>query len=281
MAYLIISLENVNKSPYTDLKRKYRVIQFKKELHLLKSIHDLGEADIILIPVSTSILGKNKDITFEYLSQQKLSGFDIVWVYKSSRHKSLFNNYRYALRKFPQLNGELNHELLHSASQDDRSFVSLAESSGDESAVPPYKLHLNALEQIIKKLVDEKHEKKRDPLPSRRRSLSRAGARRSSLVMTEQKKMEPIPASPVPAKKGLMGDLIQASTSAIVSAMVSEAKDILQSPKAKKPEKVSIRHKSNCVEVVRGSQVLKSFPFTNKIGKKKASISAKRYLRSL
>jgi len=278
MKYLIISLENVNKSPYTDLKRKYRVIQFNKNLHLLKSIHDLGDADIILVPVSTSILGKNKDITFEYLSQQKLSGYDVVWVYKSSRHKSMFNNYRYALRKFPQLQGELSHEFLHRASEDDRSFVSMAESSDEESGVPAYKLHLDALEQIIKKLMDEKPQKKRESLPNRRRSLSRAGARRGSLVK-EAKKMEAIPASPVAVKKGIISDLVQASASVIVSAMADEARSAFQSPK--KTEKTSIRHKSTCIEVVQGSKILKSFPFSNKLSKKKASISAKRFLRSL
>jgi len=242
----------------------------------LKSIHDLGDADIILVPVSTSILGKNKDITFEYLSQQKLSGYDVVWVYKSSRHKSMFNNYRYALRKFPQLQGELSHEFLHRASEDDRSFVSMVESSDEESGVPAYKLHLDALESIIKKLMDEKPQK-RQTLPNRRRSLSRAGARRGSLV--KEAKMKPIPASPQAVKKGIISDLVQASASAIVEAMADEARSFLQSPK--KTEKTSIRHKSNSVEVVRGSEVLKSFPFTTKLGKKKASISAKRYLRSL
>jgi len=280
MKYLIISLENTKGKSYQELRARYSVIDFNKNLHLLKNINDIGKSDIVVVNAQTSILGK-KDIIWSYLGQQNLQGWDVVFVYKSSRHRNLYHGYRYCMRKLPSLNGEeLGHEFLHRASEDDRSFVSMAESSGDEST-PAYQLHLDALKNIIEKLQEKQPQKKREPLPSRRRSLSRAGARRGSLVMAE-KKMEPIPASPV-AKKGIISDLVQASASVIASAMVNEARSAFQSPKpeTKKVEKVSIRHKSNCVEVVRGSQVLKSFPFSNKLGKKKASISAKRFMRSL
>jgi hypothetical protein len=277
MKYLIISLENTKGKAYQELRARYSVIDFNKNLHLLKNINDIGKSDIVVVNAQTSILGK-KDIIWSYLGQQNLQGWDVVFIYKSSRHRNLYHNYRYALRKLPSLNGEeFGHEFLHRASEDDRSFVSMSESSDEESGVPVYKLHLDALEQIIKKLMDEKPQKKRESLPNRRRSLSRAGARRGSLI--KEAKMKPIPASPQAVKKGIISDLVQASASVIVSAMADEARSAFQSPK--KTEKTSIRHKSTCIEVVQGSKILKSFPFSNKLSKKKASISAKRFLRSL
>lgn len=103
---IIISLKKLNSTQKKNIRRYYSLLEFDKGLHITKEINQIGDADVLLFQLDLSLFFniKNNPL-YKYLQAQDLTKFKIVWVYDSTKYKSLFSGAKFNIRKLPMLVG--------------------------------------------------------------------------------------------------------------------------------------------------------------------------------
>lgn len=251
--YLLISLSNLNLAEY---KTRYSIIRWDKRLHMLKNLSQIGTADIIFINLKHSVI-RRKNIILNYLNQQDLSDFVVIYIYGRTRYKSIFNHYNHCYHQLPKLNGQSLDAVLNPRQPRSRAnsiSVSLNETHSDVETDDETQEddHKNALHHILclKRIYGDMEME----LESLRKQLGSRESKESKVKEPEKK-----------------SDILRLDN-------VKEPLEIKEEP----PKlQASLRFNANAVMVFDGYEVVKTFPFRNAIERRRMSRQAKRFLQQL
>ena len=127
---LIVNLKKFSASQKRNIKRFYSCLEFNYRQHSGKKLDDIGVADVILFQLDLSVffsISNNK--LFKYLKEQDLSKFQIVFVYERTKYKQVFNEkIRWYVRKLPLLTGKNIEEALDITADHDQETKSRTQS---------------------------------------------------------------------------------------------------------------------------------------------------------
>jgi hypothetical protein len=236
---LIVNLKKFSSSQKRNIKRFYSCLEFNYRQHSERKLTEIGTADVILFQLDLSVffsISNNK--IFKYLQEQDLSNFKIVFVYERTKYKQVFNKgVKWFVRHFPLLTSRNIEEALDITADHDQETKSRAESLTPEQfrdiLVEPLEPDVPEPEQKIPEDLDEKI-KEMETLLDFMRGL-REGAK-----------------APTPlAMSGL-----------------EKPKLKRQSAKPLEPKKVHTEPKKFVVK--RGNMVLREFPFSSALSRRKA-----------
>lgn len=103
---IIISLKKLSASSKRNIRKHYSLLEFDKGLHITNTIDAVGNADVLLFELDLSLFFNIKNnAMYKYLLSQNLTKFKIVWVYDSTKYKSLFTGAKFNIRKLPMIVG--------------------------------------------------------------------------------------------------------------------------------------------------------------------------------
>jgi hypothetical protein len=104
---IIISLKKLGSAQKRNIRKHYSLLEFDKGLHITNTIDAVGKADVLLFELDLSLFFNIKNnVLYKYLQAQDLTKFKIVWVYDSTKYKSLFSGAKFNIRKLPMLVGK-------------------------------------------------------------------------------------------------------------------------------------------------------------------------------
>lgn len=102
---IIISLKKLSTTQKRNIRKHYSLLEFDKGLHITNTIDAVGDADVLLFELDLSLFFNIKNnVLYKYLQAQDLTKFKVVWVYDSTKYKSLFSG-EFNIRKLPMIVG--------------------------------------------------------------------------------------------------------------------------------------------------------------------------------
>lgn len=130
MAILIVNLKKFSSSQKRNIKRFYSCLEFNYKQHGEKKLTDIGSADVVLFQLDLSVffsISSNK--LFKYLQEQDLSKFQICFIYERTKYKQIFDKgVKWFCRKLPLLTGKNIEEALDITAEHDSETKSRAQS---------------------------------------------------------------------------------------------------------------------------------------------------------
>lgn len=130
MAILIVNLKKFSSSQKRNIKRFYSCLEFNYKQHGEKKLTDIGTADVVLFQLDLSVffsISNNK--LFKYLQEQDLSKFQVCFIYERTKYKQIFDKgITWACRKMPLLTGKNIEEALEITADHDAETKSRANS---------------------------------------------------------------------------------------------------------------------------------------------------------
>lgn len=130
MAILIVNLKKFSSSQKRNIKRFYSCLEFNYKQHGEKKLTDIGTADVVLFQLDLSVffsISNNK--LFKYLQEQDLSKFQVCFIYERTKYKQIFDKgVKWACRRFPLLTGKNIEEALEITADHDAETKSRANS---------------------------------------------------------------------------------------------------------------------------------------------------------
>jgi len=150
---IVICLKKLDRQTKRSIKQHYSLLEFKKS-QIKKSIPQLGTADVLLFELDISMIFNVKNnIIYKYLKSQDLTSIKVIWVYESSKYKSLISNVNIFLRKFPLLYHKNIDEALAIQQEKERDIKTKFEPMPvDEDSILP---RLEELQQSLIVLIEE------------------------------------------------------------------------------------------------------------------------------
>ena len=238
MAILIVNLKKFSSSQKRNIKRFYSCLEFNYKQHGEKKITDIGTADVVLFQLDLSVffsISNNK--LFKYLQEQDLSKFQVCFIYERTKYKQIFNKgVKWACRRFPLLTGKNREEALEITADHDAETKSRANSLTAEEFA----------DILIEPLKPDEPEKPKIP-----EDLEAKIAEMENMLEF---------------MRGLR-DGAKAPTP-LAMAGLEKPKLVRQSAQPLEPKKVHTEPKKFVVK--RGEMVLKEFPFSSALQRRKA-----------
>lgn len=236
---LIVNLKKFSSSQKRNIKRFYSCLEFNYRHHKDRALTDIGTADVILFQLDLSVffsISNNK--LFKYLQEQDLSKFKIVFVYERTKYKQIFNKgVKWFVRKLPLLTGKNMEEALDITADHDQETKSRAESLTAEQ-------FRDILVEPLEPDVEEKEQKVPEDLEHKIKEME---------TMLEY-----------------MRSLREGAKAPTPLAMSGLEKPKLLRQRAEPLEKKKVHTEYKKFVVKRGNMVLKEFPFSSALSRRKA-----------
>ena len=235
---LIVNLKKFSASQKRNIKRFYSCLEFNYRQHSGKKLDDIGLADVILFQLDLSVffsISNNK--LFKYLKEQDLSKFQIVFVYERTKYKQVFNQgVKWFVRKLPLLTGKNIEEALDITADHDQETKSRTQSLTAEE---------------FRDILIEPLEPDKEPETKIPQDLEAKIAEMESMLEF---------------MRGLR-DGAKAPTPLAMSGL-EKPKLVRQSAQPLEPKKVHTEQKKFVVK--RGETVIREFPFSSSLTRRKA-----------
>jgi hypothetical protein len=240
---LIVNLKKFSSSQKRNIKRFYSCLEFNYRQHSERKLTDIGTADVVLFQLDLSVffsISNNK--LFKYLQEQDLSKFQIVFVYERTKYKQIFNTgVRWAVRKFPLLTSKNIEEALDITADHDQETKSRAES-----------LTAEQFRDILVEPLEPDVEENKNKIPE---DLDQKINEMETLL-------------------DYMRGLRDGSKAPTPNAMSGLEKPKLIRQRASPLEKKKVHTEPKKFVVKRGNTVIKEFPFSSAISRRKARKAA-------
>lgn len=242
MAILIVNLKKFSSSQKRNIKRFYSCLEFNYKQHGEKKLTDIGTADVVLFQLDLSVffsISSNK--LFKYLQEQDLSKFQVCFIYERTRYRQIFDKgITWACRKMPLLTGKNIEEALDITAEHDSETKSRAQS-----------LTAEEFAQILVEPLEPDKEPKPEQPSFEMKDLDKKIAEVQELLKTMIDIRDGAVAPTPRMMKGL-----------------EKPKLVRQSAQPLEPKKVHTEQKKFVVK--RGEIVLKEFPFSSALTRRRA-----------
>jgi len=101
---LIIALRKLTSKQKQNIKEHYKTIVFDKRLHLRKPI-DMLKCEVLIVELDLSrVFSLSKNVIYKWIKEQDIVNITTAFIYESTKYKKLFDKHvNYFVRTFPEL----------------------------------------------------------------------------------------------------------------------------------------------------------------------------------
>lgn len=242
---LIIALRKLTSKQKQNIKEHYKTIVFDKRLHLRKPI-DMLKCEVLIVELDLSrVFSVSKNVVYKWLKEQNIIDITTAFIYESTKYKKLFDKHvNYFVRTFPELFKKNIEEEVKDKSLKDETVKSKYEPSENNDDI------LNELNNEVINLSTDA---------------------RLEIIEKRLEALEKLIENPINKKYNEVSASLQGATES-------------RRPLVKKENKLKYtihEEKNNFIIKSSDDVVVISYPFKNKIEKRKMNKKAQNFLNNL